>query len=240
MPTNMPKSVAIIMDGNGRWAKKRALPRIMGHKEGVKRADEIIQCAREIGLNSLVLYAFSTENWKRPKEEVGFLMGLLQEYLLKKAKEIIKNNIRFRVIGERHMLPDNIQAIIAELEKTSVMNTGMTLTLALSYGARQEIVEAAKRIAMRCMTGELTPEDITENTISGHLYTAGIPDPDLIIRTSGEMRLSNFLLFQAAYSEFHITDTLWPDFNRQQFLDALSLYAKKERRFGMISEQINV
>jgi len=234
-----PGSIAIIMDGNGRWAKKRGLPRAMGHREGAKRADEIIRCASEIGLDSLVLYAFSTENWRRPQEEIGFLMGLLKDYLIKKARDIISNNIRFMAIGERHLLPADVMAGIVDLETSSVSNTGMNLALALSYGSRQEIVEAARRIASRCISGGLKPEDITEKIFSDHLYTSGLPDPDLIIRTSGESRLSNFLLFQAAYSELYITETLWPDFGPEQFLEAISIYSTKKRRFGMTSEQLN-
>ncbi len=235
---NLPVHVAIIMDGNGRWARRRALPRIMGHRQGVKAVKRIVRAAREIGIRVLTLYAFSKENWNRPREEVNTLMDLLYDYLESELEEMLGNNIALKAIGELERLPDRVRnKLFDTIHKTS-QNDEMILNLALSYGGRSEIARASRRLAEKCLSGEIRPEDIDEESVSSCLDTAGLPDPDLVIRTSGEMRLSNFLLFQAAYAEFYITDTLWPDFTREELLEALYDYSKRERRFGLTSEQI--
>ena len=234
----LPGHVAIIMDGNGRWARKRYLPRIMGHRQGAKTVKEIVTAARELGISYLTLYAFSTENWNRPEEEVNALMDLLYEYLLKEAAELLGNRIRLNAVGELHRLPDKVLRCLEQTMRDTAENSQMVLTLALSYGGRQEIVHAARRFAEMCLEGRARPEDLDTAIFSSLLWTADMPDPDLVIRTSGEMRISNFLLYQAAYSELYITDTLWPDFNRQEFEKALLDYQTRERRFGMTSEQL--
>ena len=235
----LPSHVAIIMDGNGRWAKKRGFPRIMGHKQGVNATREVVRAARELGIKVLTLYAFSLENWKRPKDEVDALMRLLAEHLKKELSELVDNGIFLKIIGETDRLPKKVQNLLKEaMEKTS-HNRDMILNMALSYGSRSEIARATRQIAEKCLAGDMKPSDINEKTISRHLYTADLPDPDLIIRTSGEMRLSNFLLFQAAYSELHIVPTLWPDFDRECFLQAISHYQNRERRFGQTGDQIS-
>ncbi len=240
IPKNLPNHIAIIMDGNGRWAKKRHLPRIMGHRQGAKTVKEIVTAVRELGVSYLTLYAFSKENWSRPKDEVSSLMDLLCEYLQQELDELLGNRIRLRAIGDLEDLPVRVQKILFDtIEKTS-KNYEMELILALSYGSRSEIVRAVKEIGKRCQRGDLNPEEIDENIFRSFLYTSDIPDPDLIIRTSGEMRLSNFLLYQAAYSELYITDTLWPDFNKSELLKALIDYSKRERRFGKTTEQITL
>ncbi len=195
--------------------------------------------SRELGIEVLTLYAFSTENWMRPKAEVGSLMDLLYDYLERELSELNNNDIRLRTIGETGRLPSRVRSKLIEVMEATRDNTSMILNLALSYGGRQELVAAFRALARSCMEGSLTPEDIDEDTISDHLYTSGLPDPDLIVRTSGEYRLSNFLLFQAAYAEIYITDTLWPDFGREQFLEALADYAKRQRRFGRTEEQVD-
>ncbi len=225
------KHVALIMDGNGRWAKKRGLPRIEGHRNGVKRVNEIIDTAVEIGLDAVTFYTFSMENWKRPSVEVNALMRLLDKYLRSEMKRLHKMNVVFRAIGDIWKLPVNIRKVIKDSEELTKNNTGLILSSALSYGGRTEIVHAAKKM----MLAGLRPEDVDEKTFASYLYTAGIPDPDLIIRTSGEMRLSNFLLWQSAYSEFYFTDTLWPDFGREEFIAAVAEYKGRERRFGALS-----
>ncbi len=225
------KHVALIMDGNGRWAKKRGLPRIEGHRNGVKRVNEIIDTAVEIGLDAVTFYTFSMENWKRPSVEVNALMRLLDKYLRGEMKRLHKMNVVFRAIGDIWKLPVNIRKVIKDSEELTKNNTGLILSSALSYGGRTEIVHAAKKM----MLAGLRPEDVDEKTFASYLYTAGIPDPDLIIRTSGEMRLSNFLLWQSAYSEFYFTDTLWPDFGREEFIAAVAEYKGRERRFGALS-----
>ncbi len=236
--SNLPRHLAIIMDGNGRWAKRRFLPRIMGHRQGAKTVKEIVTACRELGIPYLTLYAFSKENWSRPREEVQALMDLLYEYLQNEVDELLGNRIRLRAIGELDRLPERVRGLLFEtMEKTS-RNYEMQLVLALSYGSRSEIAEAARRIAERCLEGRLSPSEIDEGLFASFLYTKDIPDPDLIIRTSGEQRLSNFLLFQAAYSEFYITDTLWPDFDKKELLKALHDFSGRERRFGKTSEQI--
>jgi undecaprenyl diphosphate synthase len=231
---NLPRHVAVIMDGNGRWAKSRHLPRIEGHRRGADSAREIIRTAGELGIKYLTLYAFSAENWNRPKDEVDALMKYLVHYLKTETKDLNKNNVRLEVIGQIHRLPDNVQEQLAKAIATLSKNNGLTLIMALSYGSRIEIVEAARQIAEKVKSGKLDPADITEEVISQHLWTRNIPDPDLLIRTSGEMRVSNFLLWQISYAELVVTPTLWPDFKKPQFFAALEEYAKRNRRFGGI------
>lgn len=226
--SKLPKHIAIIMDGNGRWAKKKFLPRIIGHTNGVKTVKEIVQCARELNIKVLTLYAFSTENWIRPKEEVTGLMNLLKTYLKSELETMLSNKISFNVLGDISKFSKDLQdEIINVIEKTKD-NKEMTLNVALNYGARQELVRAFKLLQEKNVT------DITEQDITDNLYTKGMPDPDLLIRTSGEMRISNFLLWQIAYSEIYITDVLWPDFTKEEFYKAIIEYQKRERRFGGI------
>lgn len=234
----LPTHVAIIMDGNGRWAKKRGLPRVMGHRAGMESVRVVVRKARELGIKVLTLYAFSKENWRRPKDEVGALMGLLETYLRKEVDDLDRQGIALRTIGETEMLPKNIQALLKESIQRTAKNQGMILNLALSYGGRAEITRAARLIAEACLRGDLSPDEITEEMFAQYLYTAGLPDPDLLIRTSGEQRISNFLLYQCAYTEFYITPVLWPDFREEEFMAALRDYARRERRFGKTSEQI--
>jgi undecaprenyl diphosphate synthase len=224
------KHVAIIMDGNGRWAEMRGLSRIEGHREGVKKVREIINAAIELNLKALTLYVFSMENWKRPVSEIDALMKLLDFYLRNEIKKLVKDNIVFRAIGDLEKLPENIQKLLKEFELLTKKNTGLLLTGALSYGGKEEIIGAVKRILKQ----GLTPEEINEDTFENYLYTAGLPNPDLIIRTSGEMRLSNFLLWQSAYSELYFTETLWPDFGKDEFVSAIMEYQRRERRFGAL------
>ena len=229
---NLPKHVAIIMDGNGRWAKKRALNRIRGHEEGAESVRSIVTASREIGISWLTLYAFSEENWRRPKYEIEALMMLLRRFLKDELNEMLGNGIRFQAIGRIDKLSENVRKVLrTTIEKTAKCKD-MVLTLALSYGSRQEISHAVQNIAKRIESGHFTPEEITEQTISDSLYTAGMPDPDLLIRTSAEYRLSNFLLWQIAYTEFYFTPTLWPDFRKEEYLKAIEEYQKRERRFG--------
>ncbi len=229
---NIPAHVAIIMDGNGRWAQARGLPRISGHQKGVERVEEVIQAAPKIGIRYLTLYAFSKENWQRPREEVSFLMDLLARYLDQKLEEMKRNNVVFNTIGHPEDLPAPIrEKIVRNIEETR-RNTGLVVTFAFSYSARAEITDACRQIAVKVQKGDLTPESISEETLSKHLYTAGIPDPDLLIRTSGEMRISNFLLWQISYSELYVTDKFWPDFSRDEFVKAIEAYQHRERRFG--------
>lgn len=227
----IPKHVGIIMDGNGRWAELRGLPRIEGHRRGVERSKEVIEVSAELGLKALTLYAFSTENWRRPSSEVATLMKLLELYLKKELDGLIKNDIVFKTIGEIKMLPEHIQSIIKEAEQKTSLNKGMTLVTALSYSGRNEILRAVKKM----LDAGVNPESLTEEVFNSYLDTAGLPVPDFIIRTSGEMRISNFLLWQAAYSELYFTDTLWPDFTKDEFLLAIQDYQRRERRFGAIS-----
>ncbi len=232
MPNETPGHVAIIMDGNGRWAKKQGLIRIQGHEVGVRRVEEITQAAQDKGVRYLTLYAFSKENWRRPKEEVEFLMGLLSSYIDAKIEAICKNNIVFNVIGEMSDLPVALQKKLTRAMEVTRHNTGLTLTFALSYSSRKEIVQACQKIAAQVQRGELAPEAIGEETVSAHLYTAAMPDPDLLIRTSGEYRISNFLLWQISYAELYITQKFWPEFTRDEFEKALEDYRGRERRFG--------
>ncbi len=231
-PKNTPQHVAIIMDGNGRWAKKRGLPKIAGHRAGAKSVDEITRAAAETGVKVLTLYTFSTENWKRPKEETGALFRLLDEYLEKKNAELNKNNIRLSVIGKIEDLPQSTQARLKQVIESTKSNTGLCLNLALNYGSRTEMVEAVRRISRAVKAGLLDPEKIDERVFSDSLYTKGMPDPDLLIRTSGEYRISNFLLWQISYAELYITDKLWPDFRKGDFKKAIREYRNRERRFG--------
>ena len=228
---SLPQHVAVIMDGNGRWAQKRHLPRIAGHRAGVKAAREIIESSARLKLPCLTLYAFSLENWRRPQAEVDFLMRLLREYLSRELPVIHKNNIKLQVIGRSGQLPDAVRRDIEEGMKLTSANTGMKLVVALNYGARAEIVDAFNSLLKKARA---TPSlaEVDEQQISDHLYTAGLLDPDLLIRTSGEMRVSNFLLWQIAYAEMYVTETLWPDFSRERFLEALLDYQKRERRYG--------
>jgi len=231
-PEKLPKHVAIIMDGNGRWAKKRALNRIRGHENGINSVMDIVKTSREIGISYLTLYAFSEENWKRPKHEVDALMGLLKRFLKKELDEMLENGIRFQTIGRTGKLPDGVQRLLSETSDKTSQNKDMVLTLALSYGGRQEILDAVQKISQRIESKDLRPEGITQQTISDSLYTAKIPDPDLLIRTSGEYRISNFLLWQIAYAEIYITPTLWPDFRKEEYISAIEAFQKRERRFG--------
>jgi undecaprenyl diphosphate synthase len=219
------------MDGNGRWAELRGLPRIEGHRRGVERSKEVIEFSVEIGLKALTLYAFSIENWQRPLSEVATLMKLLELYLKKELSTLIKQDVAFKVIGETWRLPEHIQGIIKNAEEKTAQNKGMKLTAALSYSGRNEILRAAKK----AISSGIKPEELTEDLFNSYLDTSGLPDPDLIIRTSGEMRISNFLLWQGAYSELYFTDTLWPDFTKDEFLLAIQDYQRRDRRFGAIS-----
>jgi undecaprenyl diphosphate synthase len=226
------------MDGNGRWAKKRALNRIRGHREGTESVRDIVRASREMGIEVLTLYAFSTENWKRPPEEVSALMRLLKEFLESELPEMMENNIRLSAIGDIERLPGSVLEVLREAMGKTGENQGMVLNLALSYGGRDEIVKAAQDMATQVKEGRLQPEEITGELFSSCLYTRGLPDPDLLIRTSGEMRISNFLLWQIAYAEIFVTETLWPDFRRGALIQILHEYQKRERRFGLTGEQI--
>ncbi|HAM52805.1 MAG TPA: isoprenyl transferase [Nitrospiraceae bacterium] len=226
----IPEHVAIIMDGNGRWAEMRGLPRIEGHKRGAERTREIIAAAAEVGVNALTLYAFSIENWQRPTDEISMLMKLLEVYLRKEFDELVEKGILFRTIGEIWRLPRNIQDLLHDMTERSSENSGMKLVLALSYGGRNEIIRAVRKIVER----KARPEDVTDEYFESLLDTSGISAPDLIIRTSGEKRISNFLLWQAAYAELYFTDTLWPDFTKDEFFFALHDYQMRERRFGAV------
>lgn len=234
----MPRHVAVIMDGNGRWAEERGKPRFEGHREGMERVRSTVKTCSKLGISYLTLYAFSIENWNRPLPEVRFLMKLLETYLKREVDELHENNVRIAAIGKINALPKSVQKVLqAAIERTK-KNDGLTLTLALSYGARWDIQRAVQVIAMDVRRGKLSPEDLTEETITNYLQTAGTPDPDLIIRTSGEMRLSNFLLWEAAYAELYVTETLWPDFNEAELYKGLASYALRERRFGKTSAQV--
>jgi len=228
----IPQHVAFILDGNGRWAKKRFLPRNAGHVEGAKTVEQVLSDAHDLGIKYVTMYAFSTENWKRSEEEVGALMKLLKNYLMDCIERSAKNNMRVRVIGDITALDKELQERILELEEKSSANTGLHFAIALNYGGRDEIRRAVAKIAKECKEGTLNPDEITEDIISAHLDTAGFPDPDLMIRTSGEVRLSNFLPWQLAYTEFYFTKVLWPDFNKEELINGILYYNGKERRFG--------
>jgi len=237
-PARMPRHIAIIMDGNGRWAKKNFRPRVEGHREGVKAVDRIVTLCRKLNVEALTLYAFSDENWNRPLTEISALMKILDFYLKKELARMQKENIRFNTIGRIEELSPDIQKIIRNAEDVTRNNGGMVLTLALSYGGRQEILDAVKKIAEKVKSGYLETEDIDSQLFSSFLYSHPLPDPDLLIRTSGELRISNFLLYQIAYTELHYTSVFWPDFSEDDLLKAIIDYQKRERRFGMIQEQI--
>jgi len=228
----MPQHIAIIMDGNGRWAQRRHLPRVAGHRAGVKPARGVIETCARLEVSALTLYAFSLENWRRPKAEIDFLMRLLRQYLRKELPIIHENNIRLLVIGRPEQLPAEVQQDIEQAMRLTAGNTGMRLAVALNYGGRAELVDAFNAVLDRVRHNGLSTYRVDEQTIADHLYTAGLPDPDLLIRTSGEMRVSNFLLWQIAYAEIYVTETLWPDFSRAQLLEALLDFQKRERRYG--------
>lgn len=235
----LPRHVGIIMDGNGRWAEGKGWPRIEGHREGSKSVREITRCARRLnGIQALTLYAFSSQNWARPPTEVTGLMDLLREYLLKERSEILDNGIRLNAIGELHRLPAQVREPLEELRQASSKNTNMVLTLALSYGGREELLQAAKRLAVQVAEGSLKPGEIDCARLENELWTKDLPPLDLVIRTSGERRISNFMLWQAAYAEWMFTEVLWPDFRVPQLLECLNAYLERERRFGLTSAQL--
>lgn len=235
----LPRHIAIIMDGNGRWAVEKSLPRAAGHQQGIESVRDIVKASSQLGIGFLTVYAFSMENWKRPRTEINILMGLLQHYLQQEIDELDANNVRLKAIGKLNALPKTVQKMLNECIERTSGNTGLTLTLSLSYSGRWDIVRAVQMIALDTRRGKLSPEDITEELFSNYLLTATMPDPDLLIRTSGEMRLSNYLLWESAYSEIYITDRLWPDFRRNDLYEAIGNYMCRERRFGMTSQQIN-
>lgn len=234
---NRLEHIAIIMDGNGRWAKKRGLPRTLGHRKGAEVVKEICKAAEKAGIKYLTLYAFSTENWKRSEDEVASLMDLLRQYLKSDFQELHERGVRIRFIGERQMLPADIVENMVKLEDQTAANDKMTLCIALSYGSRQEIVHAARRLALLAKRGDINVDDIDEKLFSDMLYTKDIPDPDILIRTSGEQRISNYLLWQLAYTEFFFTDALWPDFNEKLLLEIIDSYKSRERRYGKIKAE---
>jgi undecaprenyl diphosphate synthase len=235
---NLPRHIAIIMDGNGRWAKQKGMLRAFGHESGVKSVRETVEACAKLKIGYLTLYAFSTENWNRPRLEVDALMSILMNSLKKELPTMQKNNIRLHTIGNANMLPDRPKRQLYDVIEQTKNNTGMVLTLALSYGSREEITAAVKEICELIQTGQLSTADINENLIGSHLYTRNMPDADLVIRTSGEQRISNFLLWQAAYAELYFTNVLWPDFREKDLHEALISYQKRERRFGKTSEQL--
>lgn len=236
----LPCHIAIIMDGNGRWAKKRSLPRIAGHHEGMKTVKKITRFANEVGIDTLTLYAFSTENWKRPKLEVDFLMRLPEEFLGTYLPELIEQNVQVRMMGNLDVLPEHTKRAINKAVEETAKNDGLILNFALNYGSRNEIVQAVKRIAKKIEQDEISEEEITEELLNSHLMTKDLSEPDLLIRTSGEVRLSNFMLWQLAYTEFWFTDTLWPDFDEASLLEAIESYQKRNRRYGGLKgEEVN-
>jgi len=229
---NVPQHVAIIMDGNGRWAKKRNLPKIAGHREGIASIEKVMKAADSLGIKILTLYTFSTENWKRPKAEVEALFGLMEEYIDRESEKLKRDGIRLSVIGRIDALPARVRGKILRLISDTASNPGLVLNLALNYGGRAEILDACRSAVKDVTAGILKSEDINEDIFSGYLYTKGLPDPDLMIRTSGEMRISNFLLWQLSYAEFYITQVLWPDFDESEFKKAIDDYLNRERRYG--------
>ncbi len=239
-PVKLPAHVAIIMDGNGRWARRRLLNRVKGHEKGAETVRAITRACREIGIQVLTLYAFSTENWQRPKSEIAALMSLLKRFLQTEKNELLENGIRLSAIGQVERLPDDVRKALEETMAATSHLGGMTLNLALSYGGRAEITQMARRVAAKAAAGELSAEEVTEKSVADLLYTRGQPDPDLLIRTSGEMRISNFMLWQLAYAEIFVTDTLWPDFSRQELIDILKQFQRRERRYGKIYTQDRV
>ncbi len=229
---NIPRHVAVIMDGNGRWARMRGLPRVAGHHQGMKNVKQITMAASDLGVQILTLYAFSTENWKRPKEEVEFLMKLPQEFLALEIDELIRNNVQIRMMGSRDGLPEHALRPIEEGIERTKSNTGLILNFALNYGGRKELLEAARKLCLDAASGKLDPEQLTEAIFEQKLQSGGMPDPDLLIRTSGELRVSNFMLWQMAYTELWFSDALWPEFTKEHFLEAISGYQNRARRFG--------
>lgn len=236
---NMPEHVAIIMDGNGRWAHRQGLSRVEGHSEGINSVREIVRASGELNIKYLTLYTFSTENWNRPPKEVTALMRLLLKTIRAEVNELRKNNVRLTVIGKLEDLPVAARLGMRNAIKMLRNNTGLTLNLALSYSSRKEITEAFREMARKVRAGELQPDEINEEVVSQHLYTSAIPDPDLLIRTSGELRISNFLLWQLAYTEIYVAEVFWPDFRRMEFYRAIESYQTRERRFGLVSDQVN-
>jgi undecaprenyl diphosphate synthase len=235
---NTPKHIGIIMDGNGRWAKSQGLPRVAGHNKGVESVEDVVEGCAEMGVNNLTIYTFSEENWKRPSWEVAALMQLLVTTINKKVKRLIKQNVQIRTIGHLNKLPDKAQKTMMSAIQKTKRNTGLILNVALSYGGRQELIDAFRKLAALVKSGELNPEEITDTNIANELDTKGQPDPDLIIRTGGENRISNFLLWQIAYSEIYVTNTPWPEFRKPHLVDAIWDFINRERRFGEISEQV--
>jgi undecaprenyl diphosphate synthase len=234
---SLPRHIAIIMDGNGRWARQKGKPRIMGHRAGVESVQDIVRAAREIGIGVLTLYAFSTENWKRPPLEVQALMGLLKSFLESELATMVNNNVSLRCLGQKERLPAEVRTVLEQVIRQTADNSGLILNLALSYGGRSEIIQAVRAISRKCLDGALNPEAIDQTVLEQHLYTAGLPDPDLLIRTGGETRLSNFLLWQASYAELYFTEILWPDFRKPDLLTAIEDFQKRQRRFGKTGEQ---
>jgi undecaprenyl diphosphate synthase len=239
VPAVVPAHVAIIMDGNGRWAKRRFLPRVEGHRNGAKSVRMVVEESRRLGIRYLTLFAFSTENWRRPQDEVGGLMQLFVQYLESELELLLRNGIRLRAMGDRSRLPTAVREVLERNEERTRDLDGMDLILAVSYGGRDEIVQAARRIGEAVASGEMAPESITEESFSGFLYLPDVPDPDVLIRTSDETRISNFLLWQLAYSEIVVSRTLWPDFSRDEFYRCLNAFAGRNRRFGLTQEQIS-
>jgi undecaprenyl diphosphate synthase len=238
-PERLPQHIALIMDGNGRWARRRHLPRVAGHRQGVIAVRDVITLASRINLKAITLYAFSAENWKRPKTETSFLMALLRAYLRKDLPLMNEHNVRLRYIGRTHELPPSVQERMAWAQEQTAQNTGLIMTLALNYGGRAELIDAFQSIVQAAASnGGLADLRIDEETISRHMYTADLPDPDLVIRTSGEMRLSNFLLWQLAYTEIYVTPTLWPDFDGAHLLEAIADFQKRERRYGNVGAAV--
>lgn len=234
----VPVHVAIVMDGNGRWAEERNRPRLFGHKAGVKSVRTVVETAREIGIRHLTLYAFSTENWSRPTLEVKGLMTLLKSYLQSEQKTMLENDIRLRCIGQQNRLPKDVQKTMAGVIEATSNCSSMTLNLALSYGSRSEIVRAVRLLADKCVQGELEVKQLNEDLVAEHLYTSGQPDPDMFIRTGGEKRLSNFLLWQVSYAELYFLDIKWPDFGRDEFLETVASFGRRQRRFGKTGAQV--
>lgn len=237
--TRLPRHIAIIMDGNGRWAKKRMQPRLFGHKAGADSVREIVETSREIGIKYLTLYAFSSENWRRPESEVTGLMSILKRYLEGELERMLQNDIRLRAIGDRSRLPDTVRGSLESAIEKTAGNSGLTLNLALSYGSRDEMIRAIRTLAEKVADGEMAADEITEEVIGDTLDTRGMADPDLMIRTGGEARLSNFLLWQLSYAEIFFTDTMWPDFRKEPYLNAIREFQKRERRFGRTGDQLN-
>lgn len=235
---NLPRHIAIIMDGNGRWARRRNLPRIAGHREGVRSVRDVVEACGQLGIEVLTLYTFSIENWQRPKEEVTALMKLMVRTVRRELNDLLKNNVKLMTIGRLEDLPKPTRDSMKDAIEKTKHCTGLILNLALSYSGRREILDAVKKVAQKVRTGELNTNQINEEVFSQYLYTANLPDPDLLIRTSGELRVSNFLLWQMAYTEIYVTDVLWPDFRRGDLYKAIEAYQKRERRFGLLSEQV--